>query len=131
MRGKYLGIKYKHWRDYIVKEMPATGGDAGKEIDDVVADESGSSVDPSQQNFAVKVAFLVGQTLNNETQQRIVAESDMYGDIIQESFIDSYNNLTLKTIMMLKWVNGTCCDKGKHLCERLYCVLFYVIFLLQ
>ena len=60
----------------------------------------------------VKVAFLVGQRLNEtlqvrqcvsasvlsqnykrEFQDKLTAESEMYGDIIQESFIDSYANL--------------------------------------
>ncbi|KAL9694076.1 hypothetical protein quinque_013361 [Culex quinquefasciatus] len=44
----------------------------------------------------------------DEQQRRLLNESEVYGDIIQESFIDSYNNLTLKTIMMLKWVNNNC-----------------------
>lgn len=62
--------------------------------------------------FSVKIVFLIGQTLNNETQNKIYDESDTYRDIIQESFIDSYNNLTLKSIMMLKWVSNNCYDKG-------------------
>lgn len=37
------------------------------------------------------------------------------GDIIQENFIDSYNNLTLKTILMLKWANNNCVNKGKDM----------------
>lgn len=40
-------------------------------------------------------------------------ESDYFGDIVQESFLDSYNNLTLKSIMMLKWVTTNCVDKGR------------------
>uniref|UniRef100_A0A182NR88 RING-type E3 ubiquitin transferase n=1 Tax=Anopheles dirus TaxID=7168 RepID=A0A182NR88_9DIPT len=66
---------------------------------------SGGDVDP---------AFNVGSggaELQDETQLRIVNESEVYGDIIQESFIDSYNNLTLKTIMMLKWVTNNCDGK--------------------
>ncbi|XP_044010403.1 beta-1,3-galactosyltransferase 1-like [Aphidius gifuensis] len=33
-------------------------------------------------------------------------ESDKYGDIIQEPFIDSYYNLTIKVGMMLKWIKN-------------------------
>ncbi|XP_052902642.1 uncharacterized protein LOC128310129 isoform X1 [Anopheles moucheti] len=51
----------------------------------------------------------------DELQLRIVNESEVYGDIIQESFIDSYNNLTLKTIMMLKWVTNNCDGKVKFI----------------
>uniref|UniRef100_A0A182Q2V5 Hexosyltransferase n=1 Tax=Anopheles farauti TaxID=69004 RepID=A0A182Q2V5_9DIPT len=70
---------------------------------------SGGDVDP---------AFNVGSggaELQDETQLRIMNESEVYGDIIQESFIDSYNNLTLKTIMMLKWVTNNCDGKVKFI----------------
>lgn len=80
----------------------------GREIED-----SNAFWDSSQADFQIKVAFLVGQTENNETQAKIVEESQLYNDMIQESFLDTYNNLTLKTIMMLKWVNSNCMDKGK------------------
>ena len=35
-------------------------------------------------------------------------ESVQYADVIQEGFVDSYNNLTLKSVMMLKWVTHHC-----------------------
>lgn len=38
----------------------------------------------------------------------IVDENDEYGDIIQETFHDTYNNLTIKSVMMLKWVTNYC-----------------------
>uniref|UniRef100_A0A182LZ38 Hexosyltransferase n=1 Tax=Anopheles culicifacies TaxID=139723 RepID=A0A182LZ38_9DIPT len=63
---------------------------------------SGADVDP---------AFNAASNEMDELQLRIVNESEVYGDIIQESFIDSYNNLTLKTIMMLKWVTNNCDGK--------------------
>lgn len=62
--------------------------------------------------FQVMVVFLVGQTENNETQDNITNESQTYNDLIQEGFFDSYNNLTLKSIMMLKWVVNNCDRKG-------------------
>ena len=39
---------------------------------------------------------------------KIKAESFIYGDIIQENFIDGYYNLTLKTIMGFKWSSKYC-----------------------
>lgn len=38
----------------------------------------------------------------------IAAENYMYNDIIRGRFVDSYNNLTLKTISMLEWVDDNC-----------------------
>lgn len=48
------------------------------------------------------------------SQDYVVAESYLYNDIIQERFHDTYNNLTLKSVMLLKWAN-TYCDKGTYL----------------
>ncbi|XP_067003763.2 beta-1,3-galactosyltransferase 1 isoform X2 [Anabrus simplex] len=56
----------------------------------------------------VKVAFLLGDPDNSTLQEQVEEESIRHGDVIQEGFIDSYNNLTLKTVMMLKWVHSYC-----------------------
>lgn len=90
--GTYLGIKYKDWQNYSISDQ---------------------QTDPSHNDFAIKILFLLGQTLSNETQAKINTESEVYGDVIQESFLDTYNNLTLKTVMMLKWVNKNCQNKSK------------------
>lgn len=42
-----------------------------------------------------------------------MSENQRHDDIIQERFIDSYNNLTLKSVMMLKWVNNHCGEKAR------------------
>ena len=39
---------------------------------------------------------------------QIVEEYRTHGDIIQEDFVDSYMNLTLKTIMGIKWAQNYC-----------------------
>ena len=44
-----------------------------------------------------------------------MAESNKYGDIIEERFVDSYNNLTLKSIVMLKLVSNYCANSTKYL----------------
>lgn len=43
-----------------------------------------------------------------------MSNPNLSGDIIQENFVDSYNNLTLKTILMLKWANNNCVNKGER-----------------
>lgn len=57
---------------------------------------------------SVKVAFLLGDPDNSTLQELVEEESLHYSDIIQEGFVDSYNNLTLKSVMMLKWVLSNC-----------------------
>ncbi|XP_063302440.1 beta-1,3-galactosyltransferase 2-like [Pelobates fuscus] len=41
-------------------------------------------------------------------QQMLEEESEYYGDIIQQDFLDTYYNLTLKTLMGMEWVAKFC-----------------------
>ncbi|XP_063796268.1 beta-1,3-galactosyltransferase 2-like [Pseudophryne corroboree] len=54
--------------------------------------------------------FLLGKDtdLTNETKQTLLNESQQYNDIIQQDFMDTYNNLTLKTLMGLDWIATYC-----------------------
>ncbi|BFZ22572.1 hypothetical protein BsWGS_25611 [Bradybaena similaris] len=42
------------------------------------------------------------------TQGNITEESKQYGDILQEDFLDTYRNLSLKSVSILKWVVMFC-----------------------
>ena len=62
-------------------------------------------------NGEIRYIFIIGKQgkdRNLEYQKKIMIESELYGDILQEDFIDTYENLTLKTIMGLKWVSQNC-----------------------
>ena len=48
------------------------------------------------------LAFIVGTSHDQHGQHRLQKESAAFGDILQEPFYDSYNNLTLKSIYLLK-----------------------------
>ncbi|XP_044005981.1 lactosylceramide 1,3-N-acetyl-beta-D-glucosaminyltransferase-like [Aphidius gifuensis] len=61
-------------------------------------------------NYFIKVHFLIGQTNSLIIQKSIERESSEFNDIIQENFYDSYNNLTIKVGMLLKWINNHCQD---------------------
>ncbi|KAH0817334.1 hypothetical protein GEV33_005457 [Tenebrio molitor] len=63
----------------------------------------------------VSLFFLLGETANSSLQYDIMLESDRFGDIIEERFIDSYNNLTLKSVVMLKLVSSYCANSTKYL----------------
>lgn len=56
----------------------------------------------------VAIAFMLGSTSNETLNKQINAEEFMYGDIVRGKFIDTYDNLTLKTISMLEWVDNFC-----------------------
>eukprot|EP00095_Tigriopus_kingsejongensis_P002931 snap_masked-scaffold1588_size34843-processed-gene-0.11 protein:Tk02931 transcript:snap_masked-scaffold1588_size34843-processed-gene-0.11-mRNA-1 annotation:"hypothetical protein SINV_13500" len=58
----------------------------------------------------VRVVFLLGHAHNFTGQRAVVMEASEFGDIVQEDFLDTYANLTIKSLMLLKWyVNN--CDK--------------------
>jgi len=56
----------------------------------------------------VKVVFIIGKADNEKQQLKIKGESNKYGDIIQELFVDTYENLTIKSLMLLKWFEQNC-----------------------
>jgi beta-1,3-galactosyltransferase 1 len=58
----------------------------------------------------VKVIFLIGHVGNDTSplQVNVTREADEFGDILQEDFIDNYSNLTIKSLMLLKWYTMSC-----------------------
>ncbi|XP_008545396.1 beta-1,3-galactosyltransferase 5 [Microplitis demolitor] len=62
------------------------------------------------QRTDVSIVFILGTTKDNKLEKLIKYEEKIYADIIRGRFIDSYNNLTLKTISTLEWKNKFCSD---------------------
>lgn len=56
----------------------------------------------------ISMAFFLGLTNDPKIQKSVESEDTLYGDIIRGNFMDSYSNLTLKTISMLEWVDNYC-----------------------
>lgn len=55
------------------------------------------------------VMFYLGATNNPRLQNEITEEGRQYGDITQDdSFLDSYNNLTLKSLSLVSWAHKFC-----------------------
>ncbi|NWW80765.1 B3GL1 acetylgalactosaminyltransferase, partial [Climacteris rufus] len=55
--------------------------------------------------------FLLGQERRREDRAEALAvedESLLYGDIVRQDFLDTYDNLTLKTIMAFQWLSQFC-----------------------
>ncbi|CAH2316685.1 UDP- c:betaGal beta-1,3-N-acetylglucosaminyltransferase LOC100288842 [Pelobates cultripes] len=57
---------------------------------------------------AVITIFALGMPVSETIQSEIVNESQIYSDIIEGSFLDTYHNETLKMIMMMEWVVTFC-----------------------
>lgn len=62
----------------------------------------------------IRFVFLMGQTNQKNIKHDIHAESRTYGDVIMGDFTDTYNNLTLKSIAMLKWA-ATLCGNAQYI----------------
>lgn len=60
----------------------------------------------------VRHVFVLGKATQhkNETQAKVDAEFRKYGDIIQGNFDESFQNLTLKVVLGLKWITDFCPD---------------------
>ncbi|XP_013379416.1 beta-1,3-galactosyltransferase 5 [Lingula anatina] len=56
----------------------------------------------------IRTLFLTGRGPNSTMQYKLKAENDKYEDIIQADFEDRYLNLTLKTILALRWTLQYC-----------------------
>jgi hypothetical protein len=61
----------------------------------------------------LRLVFMIGKTLDQNLMKAIQYENELYQDIVQEDFIDSYKNLTYKGIMALKWIS-IYCSKTKY-----------------
>ena len=56
----------------------------------------------------INVVFLFGKHQDDSLNHAIKKESRMYHDVVQEDFEESYLNLTLKSIMALRWTSTFC-----------------------
>ncbi|XP_064085525.1 beta-1,3-galactosyltransferase 5-like isoform X4 [Macrobrachium nipponense] len=61
-------------------------------------------------DFFHEAIFVLGATTNETLQRAVEEEITMHQDIIQYNFIDSYRNLTYKTIAWMTWVKYNCLD---------------------
>lgn len=61
---------------------------------------------PIEQGY-VRIVFLMG-TSKKEHNKNILIENALYGDIVQQNFVDSYKNLTIKTVMGYNWAVEYC-----------------------
>ncbi|KAK7092985.1 beta-1,3-galactosyltransferase 1-like [Littorina saxatilis] len=71
-----------------------------------VRDTWGSYANDVHHNTSL--VFLLGSTHSPLLQARLTNESQVHGDIVQEGFVDSYRNLSLKSVALLKWVSLYC-----------------------
>ncbi len=56
----------------------------------------------------IRIAFFIGQTEEETVAKRVDKERETYNDLVQESYKDSWRNLTMKHVAMLDFVNQHC-----------------------
>ncbi|KAG7227542.1 hypothetical protein INR49_005357 [Caranx melampygus] len=81
--------------------------DARQAIRETWGDESTFS------DIRILTIFLLGINTDAVLNQMVEQESQIFHDIVVENFIDSYHNLTLKTMMGMRWV-ATFCPKAQY-----------------
>ena len=91
--------------DLVILVPSAPGGYMAREI---VRNTWGSREDLQQ--LKAKLYFVIGQTPKQqpEVREMIEKESRIFHDVVQLDMIDSYHNLTLKTVGMLEWAVKHC-----------------------
>ncbi|XP_052445857.1 beta-1,3-galactosyltransferase 2 isoform X3 [Carassius gibelio] len=62
----------------------------------------------SVQGKAVLTLFMVGLTGGAEAQHQLEEESRQHRDLLQSNFVDSYFNLTIKTMVIMDWLATHC-----------------------
>ncbi|XP_019357574.1 PREDICTED: beta-1,3-galactosyltransferase 2-like [Gavialis gangeticus] len=73
--------------------------------------------------------FMLGFS-DKDQNENILQESRKYHDIIQQDFLDTYNNLTLKTMMGIKWI-ATYCNGTSFIMKTDSDVFVNTIYLIQ
>lgn len=60
------------------------------------------------QRTDISILFMLGATIDSKVETILRKEQKTYNDVIRGKFLDSYSNLTLKTISTLEWVDSYC-----------------------
>jgi len=68
-----------------------------------------------QKTLPAKVIFLIGVSSDEGDKKQIIDESIQNHDLLQEDFMDTYNNLTLKSMFMLKFSQTLSSSSVKYL----------------
>ncbi|XP_066503312.1 beta-1,3-galactosyltransferase 1-like [Hoplias malabaricus] len=82
---------------------------SNREARDAIRDTWGS--EKVVKDKVVRHFFVLGQSGSEgreEQQQKLLQESEENHDIIQSDFLDSYNNLTIKTMIIMEWLASHC-----------------------
>ncbi|XP_043079421.1 beta-1,3-galactosyltransferase 1-like [Puntigrus tetrazona] len=96
--------KCSQWDPFLVFMVPV----APHQLEARNAIRSTWGNESSVQGKAVLTLFLVGLSGGAEAQQQLEEESRQHRDLLQSDFVDSYFNLTIKTMVIMDWLATHC-----------------------
>lgn len=102
--GKYLIAKADKCRISTKLVILVPSAPANKARRDAIR-ETWASI---ARSLKMPVFFLLGHSNQPKVMLSISEEDKLNDDIIQWSFVDSYNNLTIKSMLMLSWLEQEC-----------------------
>lgn len=59
-------------------------------------------------NTSIRLVFVLGRPIDDVTSRRVERETKFHRDVIVGDFVDSYQNLTLKSLYALRWSEQHC-----------------------
>ncbi len=84
---------------------------AHKERRDAIRATWGAVTRNFDSRLHIGLVFLLGlSNISRDLNLSVLREGRLYRDIVQGSFADTYRNLTIKSIMGLRWTNAFCCN---------------------
>ncbi|XP_070535695.1 beta-1,3-galactosyltransferase 1-like [Ptychodera flava] len=64
--------------------------------------------DSTISGYRVLTVFLLARSNDTDLEKSVALETHQYNDVIIGDFVDSYRNLTIKTLMIFKWIIEFC-----------------------
>ncbi|XP_029298119.1 beta-1,3-galactosyltransferase 2-like [Cottoperca gobio] len=108
--GFKLDEPYRCWQEspFLVLVIPVAPNN--REARDTIRNTWGKETTVLGQ--VVSRYFLLGLSKEEEgtetLKEQVLQESQRHHDILQSDFLDSYNNLTIKTMVMFEWLSSHC-----------------------
>ncbi|KPP62291.1 lactosylceramide 1,3-N-acetyl-beta-D-glucosaminyltransferase-like [Scleropages formosus] len=56
----------------------------------------------------IRVLFMLGESGHSQVEQDLMQEDWCHGDLIQQDFLDTFHNLTVKLLMQFRWAHAYC-----------------------
>ncbi|XP_056148260.1 beta-1,3-galactosyltransferase 2 [Lampris incognitus] len=117
-------------KPFLVLMVPVAPGDVASR--EVIRKTWGAPV-PGVDTLTLFYVGLSKEGLNSYVQADLQRESREHADIIQMDFVDSYHNLTIKTMMIMNWLTTHCqgASYAMKVDADIFVNVFYLITLLD